>query len=347
MVELAPALVYEGPWSVGLRPFERPPSPGPGEALVRIKATGICGTDLGIISGAYAARKPVVLGHESTGEVVAVGGAVRGLAPGDRVVIDPTYFCGICRMCRTGRSNHCERKTSTETGVSRDGTFAPLYLTEERFLYRLPDHVGYEEATLTEPLSCTLTGVARLRLRPDLRLLVLGGGPMGVLYANALALHGLTGALVEIAQARRHLLPPLLPAGIQPCADLDQALTEASCQGVFDVIVDTTGCMAETALRHLPRGGQLLLVGLRAGNATFDPRRIADESLAILGSIDSLGTFSAALELIANGTIPARAMISATFPLAEFDIALASLGCDLGERRRTDTASAVKVVLHP
>jgi threonine dehydrogenase-like Zn-dependent dehydrogenase len=335
------ALVYEGPWKISLQEWPEPPPPRGLQVLVEIRATGICGTDLGIISGRYSAVVPVVLGHESAGVVVAVGEAVTSLAVGSRVAIDPTFFCGHCRMCRTGRQNHCQQKSSTETGVSRDGTFAPLYLTEERFLYEMEDHVAFEEAALTEPLSCVLTGVQQLRLRSDLRALVLGGGPIGILYAAALGLRGLAGGIVEVSAERRQLAEEALGGRWWTTASLDAAAGGEP----FDLIVDTTGLLAEPALGGLARGGQLLLVGLRPGRANFNPGLIADRSLSILGSIDSLGTFSEAARLIATGGIPVRRIVTHVFALDEIFEALSWLGCDVPSRRLDNSAKALKAIV--
>lgn len=340
------ALVFEGPWELGLRRMAVP-RPGAAEVLVRVRATGICGTDLGIIAGAYAARIPVILGHESAGEVVEVGTDVRDLDVGDRVVIDPTYYCGSCRMCRTGRRNHCARKSSTEAGVSCDGTFASYYRTESRFLYRMPDGLGFDEAALTEPLSCALTGLSRLRLRPDLASLVIGAGPMGVLYAHGLALRGLGGAVVEVSPDRRILADEALPPRLAVYGSLDEAVAAASCDGEFDVIVDTTGQQVQESLGLLAAGGQLLVVGLGRATAVVDPPRMADRSLSLVGSIDSVDTFSSALGLLAADAVPAHRILTAAMPLTDFKSAFARLGCDIDAQTRRLPGGALKLVLRP
>ncbi|HXU45033.1 MAG TPA: alcohol dehydrogenase catalytic domain-containing protein [Thermoanaerobaculia bacterium] len=342
------ALLYRGPWQ--LEESERPePEPPVGrEVVVRIRATGICGTDLGIVTGGYAAaRPPVVLGHESAGEVVATGDAVESLRIGDRVAIDPTYFCGACRMCRTGRQNHCQRKSDTETGVSRDGTFAPLYKTEERFLYPLPDRLSFAAASLAEPLSCALTGVDQVRLRPDLRALILGAGPLGVLYAHALACRGLGGAVVEISAPRRGLAQAALPPHWHCRSSLEEAIESLSEDGEIDLAVDTTGLLAAEVLPRLARGGQLLTIGLRPTTCAVDMLRVADRSLSIVGSIDSLGTFAAAVDLLGRGLVPGDRIVTCQHPLEDYRIAFAELGCDLLARTVSAAAGAIKVVLLP
>jgi len=343
------AVVYTTAWELELRERAEPSAPVHDEVMVRVRATGICGTDLGIIGGEYAAKPGVVLGHESSGEVVAVGPAVRHVQVGDRVVIDPTFFCGQCRLCRTGRQNHCQRKGETETGVSADGTMAPLHKTTERFLYTLPAHVNFEEASLTEPLSCAVTGANQLRLRPSLRTVVLGGGPMGVLYAWVLAGLGLTGTLVERSAARRELCREVVDRRWTVAESLDEVCARhASDATPLDVVVDTTGRLAGEALTKLSRGGQLLLVGLKRHEVALDVGAIADRSLSVQGSIDSLdSSFATALHLIGSGVVPARRLVSHRLPLASFREGLALVGCDVGARRQGAPAAALKVVLQP
>ncbi len=342
------ALTYHGAWDLELQEASDPAPPHGLEVLVRIHATGICGTDLGIVSGRYDARKEVVLGHESAGVVAAVGLDVRGLKPGDRVVIDPTYFCGQCRMCRTERPNHCEHKAQTETGVSSDGTFATTHKTQERFLHPIPGDLGFAEASLSEPLSCVLTGLRQLRLRADHRTLVLGGGPMGLLYALALDLRGITGVLVETSAFRRELASAILGDRWHVRHAIDVAIAEldgaAPC---VDLVVDTTGALHDEAIASLARGGQFLTVGLRKSDCTLDMGAIADRSLSVVGSIDSIGTFGEAVHLIASGAVPAAKLVTHRIALADYSRAFSLLGLDLERRTCEPTARACKVVIIP
>lgn len=344
------ALVYTGPWAVELREAVEPTPSGPDDVVVRMKAVGVCGTDLGIISGRYPpVRPPVVLGHEAAGVVHAVGDGVEDLIPGDRVVLDPTYSCLHCRMCTTGRPNHCLRKDGTECGVSADGMFRPLHRTQRRFLHRVPAHLSFEAAALTEPLSCAVNGVAQLNLRTDFVAAVVGGGPMGLLYAHALAVRGVQGTLVEISAPRRALAERALPAGWGCTGDLDAVAEQYSVRDVgIDIVVDTSGHAIASGLSQLARGGQLLAVGLGGPQVSVDPGVFADHSKRLVGSIDSLdGSFVAALDLIATGRIPTDRIISHSYPLAAHRDAFARLGIDLDRRRRDRPGDALKVVLTP
>jgi threonine dehydrogenase-like Zn-dependent dehydrogenase len=341
------ALVYKAAWQIALEERPEPKDPGPNQVIVKIRATGVCGTDLGIISGQYFAKESVILGHESAGDVVAVGKNVRTLKLGDRVVIDPTYYCGHCFMCRSGRQNHCELKTETETGVSADGTFTSYYITEDRFLYKLADHVSYEVASLTEPLSCVLTGCNQAKVRPEFRTVVIGGGPIGMLYSYALAARGVSGGIAELSTARANTASRMAQPNWKVFPSLDAAAEGLSKNGQLDLIVDATGVMAAKSARMLARGGTLLLVGLRHEEATINPRDITDRSLSIIGSIDSLGTFSTAYYMIESGVAPVERLVTHKFALGDMDQALDRLGCDRKNKKMTPSAESMKVIIHP
>lgn len=333
--------MHHGPWDVRLEVRDTPARLGPTGVLVRVYATGICGTDLGIVQGLYHANRGVVIGHESAGVVAAVGEDVDSVRPGDRVVIDPTFYCGYCRMCRMDRPNHCLQKASRESGVSADGTFATHYVSDVRFVYPIADHVPLAEASMAEPLSCVLTGLNQIRLRADFDTLVVGAGPMGMLYCLALASRGLTGHLVEVSASRRALAAARVPDGWH-------VVGPTEVQGLFDLIVETSGCATEWALQRLHRGGQVLAVGLTQTRSEVRAGVLADRSQSIVGSIDSVGTFSLAVRMIATGTIAVARLITHQLPLTDYPAAFGMLGIDLARQRRDSEAlAAIKVVLVP
>ncbi|PXX59330.1 threonine dehydrogenase-like Zn-dependent dehydrogenase [Nocardia tenerifensis] len=344
------ALIYRAPWTVDLGEIDEPAPAARDDVVVELRAIGICGTDLGIVSGSYPpVRPPVVLGHEAAGVVHAVGAGITDLAPGDRVVLDPTYSCQYCRMCVSGRSNHCLHKDGTECGVSADGMFSRLHLTQRRFLHRFPDSVPFTAAALTEPLSCAVTGVKQLVLRTDHTAVVVGGGPMGVLYSHALAVRGVLGAVVEVSAARREVMSAALPDGWSAAADLDAAMRTVGAGDIgFDIVVETSGRAVDAAMARLARGGQLLAVGLGGPAISVDPAVFADHSKRLVGSIDSLdGSFAAALDLIVSGRIPAEKIVSHVFSLSDYAKAFGLLGIDLDNGLRTAPEGALKIVLTP
>lgn len=340
------ALVYNGPWQLEVADRPAPALTSPTDCLVRVVACGICGTDLGIIRGGYPAScPPVILGHEAAGEVVETGAGVSQLRAGDRVAINPTYYCGSCRLCRTGRTNHCVRKDSTEAGVSSDGALAEYYVTDERFLHRLAPRVSFDEAALAEPLSCVLTGVNKLAVRPAATGLVLGLGPIGLMYALVLAAHGMRGIAVEPAPKRRHLAREILSReGWTVCGSTREACEVAGDAGI-DIVVDASGTFDDSSLRLVASGGQVLLVALHAHRESIDLGSLADRSISLIGSIDSLSTFDDACDLLASGRLPTKTLISEVVSLADVPSALGALGCDVAAQRYAPRATTLKMVV--
>ena len=198
------ALKYQDTWNVAVSTVATLEPTTPDDVIVNISWCGICGTDTGIITGDYPVAVPgVTLGHEATGVVSAIGDKVANVKVGDKVVINPTYYCGKCHMCQTMRINHCINKMGTESGVSYDGCFAHQFKTTSAFVMKIPDGVSLQAATLTEPLSCALSGIRKIHnLSMLTKGIVIGAGPMGLLYTWGLFLRGIIVAVIETANAR-------------------------------------------------------------------------------------------------------------------------------------------------
>ncbi|ASZ09686.1 alcohol dehydrogenase catalytic domain-containing protein [Chitinophaga pendula] len=336
------AIVYNSAWDIKLEEKEEPAITQPDEVIVEIKATGICGTDLSIISGEYNARPQVIIGHESAGVVVAKGSDVETCQVGDRVIIDPTYYCGYCEHCRKGLRNHCLHKATTEAGVSIDGTFTRYFKTTKRFIYPLHDNIPFEQGAMSEPLSCVLTAVKKLAVTPFMRTAILGGGPIGLLFYLALQQHGISeGEVYEASPHRIKLIEEnnVLAPGWKVLPDFVPQKNQ------FDLIVDTTGGLLEKSMQAIADGGKINLMGLRNGAQTINPREIADRSISIIGSIDSQDTFKHAVDLINSGRLHLEKIITKEYGLHEFNHALKDLGCDLHTRQRTNNISSLKSVI--
>lgn len=341
------AIKYNDSWNLSFTSVEKPKITNDNQVLVNIKATGICGTDLGVISGKYDARKGIILGHESSGIVIETGTNVSMFSKGDRVFIDPTYYCGTCKMCRSGRQNLCEMKKTTETGISCDGTFSPYYITEEKFLYKIESDISYSAATLAEPLSCCLTGVNQLRnLRPEFESVVFGGGTIGVLYAYALDLKGLKGSVIEISEKRSAHTASALPEGWKVYSSIEECLISKNIER-FDIAVDTTGVMLEKGLSVLNNGGQLVLVGLYDCTMKVNPIKMIEKGLSIIASVDTIDTFGTAAHLLNSKKIDGEKIVTGLFPIDKFDDALVSLGLNMSEKTVNSSASNLKVIIEP
>lgn len=347
------ALKYHSPWQVDLEEVPDLHVTGPDDVVVDIAFCGICGTDLGIVSGSYPVALPgVTLGHEASGVVAEVGEAVENVRPGDRVVINPTPYCGTCRMCRTQRINHCVNKMGTEAGVSYDGAYADRFRTTSQFVHPLPAHVSLEAAALTEPLSCVLSGVRKIQ-PPTMaaNTFVFGAGPLGLLYTWALWLKGLMPVVVETSAARRAYAATCLPAGVSAHASLEDARRDhfGDADAPLDVVVDTTSALLAELYPQLACGGTLMSIGLKEKDFTIDGMHLADRSLTVIGSIDSLpGSFIEALHLVVSGRIPTERLVSHVVPIADYREGFAALGCDIEAKSYAPTSvPSCKVLIAP
>jgi threonine dehydrogenase-like Zn-dependent dehydrogenase len=333
------AIVYNNPWDIRIEEKEEPAIILPDEVIVEIRATGICGTDLSIISGEYLARPQVIIGHESAGVIVDQGIGVDNCKIGDRVIIDPTYYCGYCDNCRKGLRNHCLLKATTEAGVSIDGTFTRYFKTTQRFIYGLHDNIPFEQGAMSEPLSCVLTAVKKLVVNPFMRTAILGGGPIGLLFYMALKQHGIQeGAIYETSKNRIKLIEQndVLSKGWQIRPEFIPQKNQ------YDLIIDTTGSLLEKSMQAIADGGKISLMGLRNNQQTINPREIADRSISIIGSIDSQDTFKHAVDLINSGRLGLEKIITNEYSLNDFNTAVKDLGCDVGTRQRNNNISSLK-----
>ncbi|MEA3277093.1 MAG: alcohol dehydrogenase catalytic domain-containing protein [Pseudomonadota bacterium] len=309
------------------------------DVIVEIAATGICGTDVQILLGQLDANEGVILGHESSGVLIAVGSAVDNLEVDDRVVINPTYYCTECRQCRRGYVNYCEGKLRGEAGVSTDGMFAEFYRSSSRFVHRIPDAISFASATLTEPLACVLTGLARTRIQIGDRVLVLGAGPIGLLTAVACEARGATVEVVESDPQRSELAARILDASVVTSVDSTTA-------PMVELAVDTVGRCVDSLLPRIDRGGQILLLGIARGyRASIPLAQLVERGIDLVASCDTAGSYPAALDLLASEP-RSRRIVTAEFRLADFEAALISLGVDYRARTRGNSSQA-KVVLVP
>ncbi|MEW6032133.1 MAG: galactitol-1-phosphate 5-dehydrogenase [Bacillota bacterium] len=303
-----------------LRVEERPvPEPGPGEALLRIKYCGICGSDLEAYR--YGLYEPgIVIGHEIAAEVAAVGPGVAGLAPGDRVTSNDIVPCGECRYCRTGRVSICDAVTMP--GVTCDGGFAEYMTVAARALYRLPDGVSDLQAALTDPSSNALHAVNRSGLRLGDRVLVIGAGPIGLLIVQAALLAGARRVFVAEMNETRRCLAREMGASevINPEVDnLDLAVADLTEDQGADVVFcasGSPGAMAST-FTLVRKGGVVVPVGICEQPVAADFLSLVMNELDYRGTYASYDEYGLALDLMAQGRWRTEPLVSAVIPLEQ------------------------------
>jgi len=314
------AVVIDEPNKVSVKEVDEP-SPAPGQALIKVEACGICGTDIHVIRGEFApTRYPIIPGHEFCGEVVAVGGEVRNLRAGDFVAVDPSLFDGTCRQCRMGRFNLCEHWNAIGVG-SANGACAELVAVPAVNAFRLPTDMPRHWGALVEPLSCAVHGLDQVGIRAADEYLIYGAGTMGLLLGQLVKDSGAERLDIVDTNPKRHDLAKRLAADrvAVSAAELDKP-------DGWDVVIDATGAVPaiEDGIRRVARGGTFLMFGVANADAkaTISPFRVYNDEIKIIGSMAVLHSFERALALLAKGVIDSAAMITDRFALDDYSKAI-------------------------
>ncbi len=330
------AAVFEGIEQISLREVERPRT-DPGDLLVRVHAAAICGTDIRIYTGqkTKGVRIPSILGHEIAGEIVKCGSEVSGWAVGNRVAVAPVISCGTCYYCQHGLSNVCSKRTAL--GYEYDGGFAeyirvPAAALQAGNVFRVPDHVSYVEASLSEPLSCCINGQENLGVRPGENMLVVGAGPIGIMHVQlAKAREGTRVFVSEPDESRRTLALQLgADAAFDPrTTDTRSLMMDQTNHIGLDKIIMAVGLPAAVneLIACLRKGGGInLFAGFPVGcQSAIDPNLVHYNQIRISGaSASTTQQFKTALDAIAAGAVQAGRIATHQFALRDFDQALAS-----------------------
>ena len=295
---------------------DRPvPEPGPGEALIAVRASGICHTDIDVLHARYGPGAfPVVPGHEYAGEVVALGRDVGGLALGDRVVVDPNIGCGTCGACLRGRSNLCAELGAY--GVTRDGGFAGQSIVRADNLVPIGD-LDFGVAALAEPMGCALNGLSALTLRDEDDALIFGAGPIGLLIGIGLKARGLSRVtFADIDLERLELARSFGFTGVEAGSE---ELDRMRCG--MDLTVDATGKVAVAGglVDYTASGGACLFFGICAPDARIEvsPFEIFRRQLTLVGTHSLNHNIPDALVAIRSGGPEISRLVSHRVSLAE------------------------------
>ena len=302
------------------------PDIAPDEVLVRVKACGICGSDVHGIDGSTGRRHPpLIMGHEAAGLIEEAGPAVSGWKAGDRVTFDSTISCGACRHCRRGEINLCDDRRVL--GVScaeyrQNGAFAEFVAVPARILYRLPDTLPFEEAALVESLSIAVHAAGRLPISLGDTALVVGAGTIGLLAIQVLKVHGCS--LVAVADVAPERLALARKLGADAAIDTRTMDTAAEMKRLTDgrgadVAVEAVGLPATVriAVESVRKGGALALVGNVSPEVALPLLSVVVREISLFGSCASNGEYPACLDLMAGRRVDVRSLISAVAPLAE------------------------------
>jgi L-iditol 2-dehydrogenase len=305
------------------------PQAGQGEMVVKVRASGICATDVKTLLGQGLPKNlPAILGHEAVGEVHELGAGVTGFALGERVAVYPIAVCGECYYCRRGRHNLCTKEFGLGHGI--DGGFAeyvrlPREIVNIGGVVKLSEGLPFEEAAMAEPLSCGLAALRAHRLSPGDTVVIVGAGPMGLIH---LKVSKWAGARVIIADLLPHRLETAARMGADHCVDGSQASLPEEVARLTDgagaeAVVISLGIpkVIEESLPLVRNGGVCnIFGGPPAGQTiTVDPRWLHYGEVVLTGSFASTpADFRKALELIASAEIEVKDLISDRFSLDNF-----------------------------
>ena len=318
------------------------------DVLVRVRACGICGSDVHGYDGSTGRRiPPLVMGHEAAGEVERTGRGVRGFGKGDRVTFDSTVWCGNCTYCAGGAFNLCANRHVL--GVScadyrRHGAFAEFVSVPGRILHKLPPAMPYEHAALIEAVSVAVHAVKRAAPRPDETVAVIGCGMIGLLIIQVLTQRGCKRTIaIEIDERRRALATrfgasaTIQPASGSAAGDVRRLTDSRGADHVFEVVGHSE--TVRDAVAAVRRGGTVTLVGNLAPSVDLPLQAVVTGELTMLGSCASSGEYPESIDLVARGEIDVAPLISAVAPLAE--------GATWFSRLHTTNGGLMKVILRP
>ena len=302
------------------------PQPGSDEVLVRVKACGICGSDVHGYDGSTGRRiPPLVMGHEASGIVQSTGAGVRDFRPGDRVTFDSTVYCGKCWHCRSGNINLCDNRNVL--GVScgdyrRHGAFAELGAVPKHIVYRLPNALTFEQAAMLEPISIAFHAVNIAPKKLGDCVVVVGAGLIGQLVIQTMRSAGCGKLIaVDVDEARLSIASSFgADLVLNALSDNVVARIREETRGLgADIAFEVVGAEASfnTAVGCLRKGGVVTLIGNLSSKVEMPLQQVVTRQLSLLGSCASSGEYPACIDLVARGIIDVRPLISACAPLAE------------------------------
>ena len=314
------AAVYHGPGD--LRVEEVPVRKlKDNEVKIQVKYCGICGTDIHIFhgdGGCCDVTPPLVPGHEFSGVVAEVGAGVKTVKVGDRVTGDPNDMCGECYFCKNGMQHFC--KNNIGIGTTVDGGFAEYVIMREKQVYKVSDDLSFIEAAMTEPISCCLHGIDLCNIKAGDTVLVMGGGPIGMIMMQLAKNAGASKVIMSepVEEKREQALKLGATKTIDPLhEDVEDVLAEY-CENV-NVVIECVGNVhtQADAVRFAGKGATIMYFGLAAPEESFPirPDDIFKKELHITSSYINPYSFERAIQILESGTVELESLITNVVPL--------------------------------
>jgi len=352
MPETMSAAVFKGKGRLEIEERPVPQLQGDDEVILEVGGVGICGSDLHIIDRpeGHPAKLGVIMGHEFAGRVATIGKGVKGLKPGDHVVVDPNPGCGKCKMCVRGFPNACiplfTNPESPLPGFGRtpgmwwDGAMAKFVRMPAHHLHPISKHVPMWQAALFEPIGVIMNGMSKINFQVGESAVVLGAGPIGLLFVAMFKAAGASKVMVSDPAPRRRKVA--LACGADVVIDPNEedvrqrVLAETNDDGA-DVSVEAVGWVFPLAVELVRFSGRVLVVGTQVEEVQFSPHSINSKELQIFGVFLMQHAMEAAVSILETGLLPLNQIVTHRLPLERVHE-----GLDL-----VRSGEAAKVVLEP
>lgn len=314
------AVYMEKPWNIEISDVQMP-KPKEGEALLRVKSAGICGSDIGAFRGTNGlVSYPRIIGHEIAGEVISIPeNNKNGIKPGDRVIVDPYLYCGHCYPCSIGRTNCCvDLKV---LGVHVDGGMAEYFCHPADMLLKVPDDMPWDIIPLAEPLTIALHGIHRLNLKAGEHIAINGAGPIGLLAAMVALHYGAEPIMIDLVKERLDFAKSL---GVRYTInlreeDLVEKVSEYTNGRMAECVMEASG--ANSAIRAtldiVSHAGRIALTGWPKQETPIPTDMITRKEVDVRGARTSVGEFPEAIDLIYHQKVDARRILTKVISIDE------------------------------
>lgn len=318
------ALVLEQPGMVSLKEVPLP-VPKKNEALVKVKAVSVCGSDISAYRGhGVAVPYPLILGHEISGVIEQINDDSSDLKVGDRVIFSPYLYCGECYSCSLGRTNCCE--SLKVLGVQTNGAMSEYFAHPAHLLYKVPDSMPWEHVPIIEPLVIALHGIRQAKVKAGEHVAIIGTGPIGLLAAMALLEHKAIPIVIDIVPERLELAKSLNVKYTinSKTDDVVAKISEITKGRMAEVVLEMSGSHfgIQNALLYASYCGRISLTGWPTGETSLNTSLITRKELTINGARTGTDEFTEAIELISSGKVNADAIISKVVPFDELPEAI-------------------------
>ena len=333
--------IIDQPGNIFLRQAQKR-EPGKKEALIKIKSSAICGSDMHLYSGRHPYVKlPTTVGHEVAAVVEAVGSQVTKIKVGDRVCVEPFITCGECYYCKRGRYDYCENlKLKYRTGNSG---YADYYYAEEQWIHHLPDEMSFDEGALMEPLACTVHAAMKAQIKLCDSVCVMGDGPIALLLAQLSRVCGATHVYVLGLVERNLKLAEsfgCIPLRSGPEA-VEEVLRRTEGRGV-DVCFEAVGLPVtfNQTMAVTKKGGRAVIFGIFEDE--FSTKALVDamvKELEVVGTSSYCWDFQRGIDLVSTGRIDVKSLVTHHFPLEDVKKAM--------DIKKTPGEDPLKIILNP